>query len=140
MLIYGRKSKVNRGPSAQNFPINVMALQKERRLVACQTRLIQLVKPKRYFLFHFCEFFCYVTNLKMSAFQIHKCYGKRSTSENWIEWCKNHLASGLSRTQDFWANSAIFLDEILAYNLRVWMMWLNTATRFHLNQTLFELG
>ena len=31
----------------------------------------------------------------------------------------------------FWANSAIFLNEILAYNLMVWMMWLNTETRFH---------
>jgi len=77
------------------------------------------------------DFFCYVTNLKISPMKIHKCYGKRSTSENWIEWCKNQMASGTIRTQDFWANSAIFQTSILAYNLMVWMMWLNTDEHFH---------
>ena len=41
------------------------------------------------------------------------------------------MASGTIRTQDFWANSALFQTSILAYNLMVWMMWLNTETRFH---------
>jgi len=41
------------------------------------------------------------------------------------------MASGTIRTQDFWANSAIFQTAILAYNLMVWMMWLNTKTIFH---------
>jgi len=41
------------------------------------------------------------------------------------------MASGTIRTQDFWANSAIFQTAILAYNLMVWMMWLNTKTSFH---------
>jgi hypothetical protein len=41
------------------------------------------------------------------------------------------MASGTNRHQDFWANSAIFLYDILAYNLIVWMMWLNTDTSFH---------
>jgi hypothetical protein len=41
------------------------------------------------------------------------------------------MASGTIRTQDFWANSAIFQTSILAYNLMVWMMWLNTKTHFH---------
>lgn len=76
------------------------------------------------------EFFCYVTNLKLSPWKTHKCYGQRSTSENWIEWCKNQMASGTIRTQDFWANSAIFQTSIMAYNLMVWMMWLNTNTHF----------
>jgi len=64
-------------------------------------------------------------------------YGQRATSENWIEWCKNHMASGSILPQDFWANSAIFqtcipawLADRLAYNLMVWMMWLNDEARF----------
>ncbi len=73
------------------------------------------------------EFFCYVTNDPDSApWNIHKLYGKRATSENWIQWCKGQMASGSIRTQDFWANSAIFQSCIFAYNLMVWMMWLTT--------------
>jgi hypothetical protein len=105
-----------------------------------EKRLIQLVKQGPYFLFLSQEFFCYVTNLKKSAFQIHFLNGKRSTSENWIEWCKNHMASFTLRTQDFWANSALFQTEMKAYNLMVWMMWVNTKTSFFRPQTLLELG
>jgi len=70
----------------------------------------------------------YVTNdPDSSLWNIHKLYGKRATSENWIQWCKGQMASGSIRTQDFWANSAIFQSCIFAYNLMVWMMWLTTA-------------
>jgi hypothetical protein len=72
------------------------------------------------------EFFCYVTNLDCTPWKAHKFYGKRATCENWIEWCKNQMASGSILTQDFWANSAMFQTCILAYNLLVWMMWLTT--------------
>jgi len=40
------------------------------------------------------------------------------------------MASGSIRTQDFWANSALFQTCILAYNLLVWMMWLTTQKGF----------
>ena len=77
------------------------------------------------------EYFCYVSNLKLSPWATHKKYGQRSTSENWIEWCKNHMASGSILTNDFWANSAIFQTSILAYNLMAWMMWLNNEDGFN---------
>lgn len=70
------------------------------------------------------EYFCYVTDMNLSPYAAHKFYGKRATSENWIEWCKNHMASGSILTDHFWANSAIFQTCILAYNIKVWMMWL----------------
>lgn len=76
------------------------------------------------------EYFCYVTNMDFSPWATHKYYGQRATSENWIEWCKNHMASGSILTQDFWANSAIFQSCILAYNLMVWLMWLNHEEGF----------
>lgn len=75
-------------------------------------------------------YFCYVTNLSLSPWAAHKYYGQRATSENWIEWCKNQMASGSILTQDFWANSAIFQTCILGYNLLVWMMWLNDEEGF----------
>ncbi len=77
------------------------------------------------------DYFCYVSNLKLSPWATHKQYGQRATSENWIEWCKNQMASGSILTKDFWANSAIFQTSILAYNLLVWMMWLNNEDGFN---------
>lgn len=76
------------------------------------------------------SYFCYCTNMKLTPWAAHKYYGKRATSENWIEWCKNQMASGSILTQDFWANSAIFQTCILGYNLMVWMMWLNNEEGF----------
>jgi hypothetical protein len=76
------------------------------------------------------QYFCYVTNINKSPWAAHKYYGQRATSENWIEWCKNQMASGSILTQKFWANSAIFQTCILAYNLMVWMMWLNDEEGF----------
>lgn len=76
------------------------------------------------------KYFCYVTNMNKSPWAAHKYYGQRATSENWIEWCKNQMASGSILTQKFWANSAIFQTCILAYNLMVWMMWLNDEEGF----------
>jgi hypothetical protein len=64
--------------------------------------------------------------MDLTPWGAHKYYGKRATSENWIEWCKNQMASGSVLTQSFWANSAIFQACVLAYNLMVWMMWLNS--------------
>lgn len=76
------------------------------------------------------EYFCYVTNMRLSPMGAHKYYGQRATSENWIEWCKNHMAAATFLTQDFWANSALFQTSILAYNMMVWMMWLNDENGF----------
>lgn len=76
------------------------------------------------------EYFCYVLNLKLSPWAAHKYYGKRATSENWIEWCKTQMASGSILTDEFRANSAIFQSCILAYNLMVWMMLLNDENGF----------
>jgi len=67
-----------------------------------------------------------VTNLDLTPWKAHKFYGKRATSENWLEWCKNQMAAGSILSQDFWANSAMYQTCILACNLLVWMMWLTT--------------
>lgn len=47
------------------------------------------------------DYFCYVSNLKLSPWKTHKRYGQRATSENWIEWCKNQMGAGSIMTQDF---------------------------------------
>jgi hypothetical protein len=123
-----QKVKGKKGIESTEFLYKCDGWKKERRLVAIRKEIDLTTETKTLFPIPLLRFFCYVTNLKLSAWKIHKCYGKRSTSENWIEWCKNHMASGTIRTQDFWANSAIFQTSILAYNLMVWMMLLNTKT------------
>ena len=126
-----QKVKGKKGIESTEFFYQCHGWKKERRLVAIRKRVEVDSLEQTLFPLPQYEFFCYVTNLKISPWKVHKCYGQRSTSENWIEWCKNHLASGTIRTQDFWANSAIFQTSILAYNLMVWMMWLNTKNGFH---------
>ncbi len=61
------------------------------------------------------EYFCYVSNMGMSPWKTHKYYGKRATSENQIEQCKNQMAGGSIVTDDFRADSAIFQTCIPAY-------------------------
>ena len=75
------------------------------------------------------EYFGYVTNDQLTPWQAHQTYGPRATSENWLDWCKTQMAAGTIRTQNFWANSAIFQTGILAYNLIVWMMWLTPGPK-----------
>ena len=96
-----------------------------RRFVAVR-RLVKEDTEGRLFPQPHYEFFCYVTSLDLTPWKAHKFYGKRATSENWIEWCKNQMAAGSILSQDFWANSAMFQTCILAYNLLVWMVWLTT--------------
>jgi len=124
------KVRGKKGVESTEFVYQCNGLQKERRFVAIRFEIEVKTETKTLFPIPQYEFFCYVTNLKDSAWKIHKCYGKRSIRYNWIEWCKNQMAAGTIRTQDFWANSAIFQTGMKAYNLMVWMMWLNTEIYF----------
>ena len=67
------------------------------------------------------ENFCYVTTEKKSPMETHRHYGKRATSETWIEECKSQMGAGQIRTSEFLANSALFQCGVLAYNILKWM-------------------
>jgi hypothetical protein len=67
------------------------------------------------------EYFCYVTDIEESPIYLHKFYGDRGESENWIEALKNQLFAGLMLTNKFWANETLLLCSVLGYNLSVWM-------------------
>jgi hypothetical protein len=124
-----RKAKMKPGIETTEFMYKCHGWKRARRFVAIRA-LVDVETKGVLFPIPKYEFFCYVTNLPLTPWETHKCYGKRATSENWIEWCKNQMASGSILTQDFWANSAIFQTCILAYNLMVWMMWLNCERSF----------
>jgi len=67
------------------------------------------------------SYFCYVTNIEDSPLYLHRLYGDRGESENWIEAVKNQLYAGMILTKDFWVNETFFLLSVLAYNISVWM-------------------
>lgn len=116
------------GFEAAEFLYQCAGWNKTRRFVAIR-KLVEVVTEGVLFPEYRYEYFCYVTNQKLPPWKIHKEYGKRATSENWIDWVKNQMAAGSILTQDFWANSAIFQACILAYNLMVWMMWLKEGRK-----------
>ena len=124
-----RKAKNRPGVETTEFMYKCHGWTRARRFVAVRI-LVDTETKGTLFPMPQYEFFCYVTNLSCTPWEAHKCYKKRATSENWIEWCKNQMASGSILTQDFWANSAIFQTSILAYNLLVWMMWLHNEKGF----------
>ena len=121
-----RKTRRNPDIEITEFMYQCRGWKRPRRFVAVR-KLVRVETEGLLFPRPVYEFFCYVTNLKLTPWEAHQCYGKRATSENWIEWCKNQLAAGNILTQDFWANSAIFQTCILAYNLLAWLMWLTTG-------------
>ena len=51
----------------------------------------------------------------------HKTYGKRATSETWIEEAKSQQGLAHLKTDHFLANAALFQCAILAYNTLRWM-------------------
>jgi hypothetical protein len=124
-----RKAKNKPGVETAEFMHQCHGWTRARRFVAVRILVDTETKGTLFPLPHY-EFVCYVTNLSCTPWEVHQCYRKRATSENWIEWCKNQMASGSILTQDFWANSALFQTSILAYNLLVWMMWLNDEKGF----------
>lgn len=128
-----RKIKGMPGYESTKFEYQCAGWRKPRIFVA--VRCLTDIKIEENGLFeskeYVYDYFCYVSNLNLSPWATHKKYGKRATSENWIDWCKNQMGSGSILTQKFWANSAIFQTSILAYNLLVWMMWLNNKGGFN---------
>lgn len=67
------------------------------------------------------DYFAYVISEKLTPWQTHKSYGQRATCETWIEEAKNQMALAHFKTDDFWANSALFQCAIFAYNTVRWM-------------------
>jgi len=84
------------------------------------------------------EYFCYCTNIVDNPLQIHKLYGDRGTSENWIENIKNQMFAGQLLTSDFWANEALWLSSVLAYNISVWMRKLSDEKSWHEEPATFR--
>ena len=84
------------------------------------------------------EYFCYCTDIIDSPLQIHRLYGDRGTSENWIENVKNQMFAGQLLTNEFWANDALWQTSVLAYNLSAWMRIMSDEKSWHEEPATFR--
>lgn len=85
------------------------------------------------------SYFCYVTNIEESPLYLHRLYGDRGEGENWIEAVKNQLYAATILTKGFWANEALFLLSVLAYNISVWMRRLTDKKAWRQEPLSFRL-
>ena len=85
------------------------------------------------------SYFCYVTNIEESPLYLHRLYGDRGESENWIESVKNQLYAATILTKGFWANEALFLLSVLAYNISIWMRALTDKKAWRQEPLSFRL-
>lgn len=111
-------TKESRCWEATSFEHQCASWAKKRQFVAVrkQTGVSQdMFKTPIY------AYFCYVTTETGTPMEVHRFYGKRATSETWIEECKSQMGAGRIRTDDFLVNSALFQCGVLAYNLLKWM-------------------
>jgi len=139
-LLQGKDWKVdtkNSSISTTTFKHKCSSWGKSRTFVAVRI-LVGVESEGLFFPIPQYEYFCYVTNLEISPIKAHALYGERATSENWIEWCKNHMAAGSFLTQKFWANAAVFQTCILAYNLLTWMRLLTSEAAWREEPNTFR--
>ena len=132
-LLSGKKWKKVRnvfGFESTEFYYQCAGWSKPRRFVAVR-ELVGIKTDGMLFPEYEYRYFCYVTNDDHTPWKAHKKYGKRSASENWIEWCENQMAAGSISTWDFQADSAIFQTCVFACNLMVWMMFMTNKHKPH---------
>lgn len=85
------------------------------------------------------EYSCYVSNFPDSPLYLHRLYGDRGTSENWIEAVKNQMYAGSLLTQSFWANEALWILSVMAYNLSVWLRILTDKQTWRQEPSTFRM-
>ncbi len=111
---------------------------RKRRFVAVR-KFKGFLETDSFFPFREYSYFCYVTNIEESPLYLHRLYGDRGESENWIESVKNQLYAATILTKGFWANEVLFLLSVLAYNISVWMRRLTDEKAWRQEPLSFRL-
>ncbi len=120
------------------FYYQAKSWDRKRRFVAVR-KFKGMLETDSMFPFADYSYFCYVTNIEESPLYLHHLYGDRGESENWIESVKNQLYATTILTKGFWANEALFLLSVLAYNISVWMRKLIDEKAWHQEHLSFRL-
>jgi hypothetical protein len=102
-------------------------------------KVVTVQREGRLFPLYEYEYFCYVCNFQESPLYLHRLYGDRGTSENWIEAVKHQMYAGSLLTQSFWANDALWILSVMAYNLSVWMRLLTDKRSWRQEPSTFRV-
>jgi hypothetical protein len=102
-------------------------------------KIVNVQREGRLFPLYEYEYFCYVCNFQESPLYLHRLYGDRGTSENWIEAVKHQMYAGSLLTQSFWANDALWILSVMAYNLSVWMRLLTDKRSWRQEPSTFRV-
>lgn len=123
--IMGRISKIKNwrsignGHFAANFRCKLSGWSRPRRFAAIERNLPPAKPSEQMLLFDILEgrYEVVVTNLGLNAENIWRQYNKGAIVEQVIEEIKNDFAAACIRTNEFWANDALFQTGLIAYNL-----------------------
>jgi hypothetical protein len=120
------------------FYYQAKSWDRKRRFVAVR-KFKGMLETDSFFPFRDYSYFCYVTNIEESPLYLHRLYADRGESENWIESIKNQLYAATILTKGFWANEALFLLSVLAYNISIWMRALTDKKAWRQEPLSFRL-
>jgi len=123
--VAARISKIKRwrslgnGIFVANFRYQAHGWSKPRRFVVVERNELSKKRPVQLQLFDTMdgryEVIC--TNQRLKAENIWRLYNKGAVVEQVIDELKNDLAATSIRTDRFWANDALFITGLIAYNL-----------------------
>ena len=138
---------IGNGSFAANFRLKLTGWSRARRFTVIERNLPPAKPSKQMLLFDICEgrYEVVVTNLRLNAENIWRLYNKGAIVEQVIDEIKNDFVATGIRTNDFWANDALFQTGLIAYNLfncirRLTLpKWLRTARIKRISLLLFRL-
>jgi hypothetical protein len=121
-----------KGHFAANIYCQLEGWKHPRRMTVIERNLPAEEQPAQLPLFEMMEgrYEVVVTNLHLNAENIWRLYNRGAVVEQVIDELKNDFAATGIRTNRFWANDALFLTGLIAYNL------LNCIRRLTLPKTL----
>ena len=110
---------IGSGCFAANFRCQLQGWSHPRRFVVIERHLEPQKPSEQLSLFDMLEgrYEVIVTNQRLSAENIWRLYNRGAVVEQVIDEIKNDYAATGIRTNDFWANDALFQTGLIAYNL-----------------------
>lgn len=107
------------GVFAASMTYQALSWSRSRRMVVIDRNIEPRKASPQIELFDLMEgrFEVMVTNLSLRAENVWRLYNRGTVVEQVIEEVKNDLAAGRIKTAHFWANEALFLTGLIAYNL-----------------------
>ena len=110
---------IGNGHFAANFKLKLTGWSHARRFAVIERNLPPAKPSEQMLLFDMLEgrYEVVVTNLHLNAENIWRLYNRGAIVEQVIDEIKNDFAATGIRTNDFWANDALFQTGLIAYNL-----------------------